>query len=262
LRRSIAAVFFAALTIAALATSRAAEVPIPPAPTQWVTDNAGALSAQTRDSLNTQLKEYQQSTGHQLIVWIDQTTGDAALEDWTIRAFTAWKVGRKGLDDGLVLFIFMQDRKVRIEVGYGLEGQVTDAAASNIARNVIVPKMRAGDVDGAVTDGVNALIAVIGGQAQPDQYAQPQPGEQAGPLALIFGLFGPLVFVFIVFLIIIRMARYASGRGYTIGSGGSGTGWWLGSGGDGYSGGDSGGGGGGFSGGGGMGGGGGASAGW
>jgi hypothetical protein len=67
------------------------------------------------------------------------TTADVPLEDYTINAFTAWKVGRKGLDDGLVLFVFPQDRKLRIEVGYGLESSVTDAAASEIIRDVITP---------------------------------------------------------------------------------------------------------------------------
>ena len=95
-----------------------------------------------------------------MLVYIAPTTGDTPTEDWTVRAFAAWKVGRKGLDDGLVLFIFAQDRKVRIEVGYGLEGVVPDAIASRIINEVIVPRIQAGDLDGAVRAGVQALLAV------------------------------------------------------------------------------------------------------
>jgi len=258
----LGALLAAPLTFSAsVSTARAAEPPIPPMPEQFVTDTAGVLSSATQTSLNTQLAEYDQKTGHQIIVWIGQTTGGAPLEDWTIRAFTKWKVGRKGLDDGLALFLFMQDHKIRIEVGYGLEGVVTDARASQIARNIIAPKLKAGDVDGAVTDGVNALIATIGG-ASPEQTGEnnESTASNASPADILV----PLIFVIIFFVVvtlIARSSRYAAGRGYTIGSGGSGAGWW-----GGFSGGDSGGSSGdsfgGFSGGGGMGGGGGASASW
>src|SRR6185295_20325188 len=97
----------------------AAETPIPPAPTQWVTDTANFMSPGAADSLNSRLQEYERSSGHQLIVYIGQTTGGPVIEDWAVRAFKAWKVGRKGIDDGLVLFIMSADRKLRFEVGYG-----------------------------------------------------------------------------------------------------------------------------------------------
>jgi uncharacterized protein len=241
--------------IALAAPSWAAETPIPPAPTTWVTDTAALLSPATRDALEQRLSAYNAATGHQVIVWIGTTTGDAPLEDWTIRAFTKWKVGRKKLDDGLALFMFTQDRKVRIEVGYGLEGVVTDAIASQIIRNEIVPRMRAGDADGAVTAGVNALLGTIGGE----QGALPKPYGGAGS-ADIFGWFA-LAFFFLVVAVIFS-AAYRSTRHHTIGSGPIIFGGWGSSGG--WSGGSSGGGGfgGGFSGGGGGGGGGGASGGW
>jgi uncharacterized protein len=245
--------------------ARAAEEPIPPMPTQWVTDAAGALMPTTRDAVNGQLAEYYRTTGHQFIVYIGQTTGDTPLEDWTIHAFTNWKVGRKGLDDGLALFIFMRDHKIRIEVGYGLEGQLTDARASQIARTVIATHLKEGDVDGAVTAGVNALIAAVGG-APPEQTGE----TQTTGVSPVFWVIAPFVVFFIVTIFMIaafiRSTAYAARRGYTIGSGGYGPGWWGGvggfsggsSGGSDFGGGDSGG----FSGGGGMGGGGGASASW
>lgn len=213
-----------------------------------MTDNAGVLSAATQSNLNERLRAYEHATGHQVIVWIGTTTGDAALEDWTIRAFTAWKVGRKGLDDGAVLFLFTQDRKVRIEVGYGLESQLTDAIASLIIRKDVEPQMRAGDPDAAVTSAVSDILATIGGENGAAPRAPQEPSSNVSLLTIII--------LFIVLLIpILIIARLARGGPYVIGSGWSGWGGWGG-------GGWSGGGGGGFSGGGGGGGGGGASGGW
>jgi uncharacterized protein len=106
-------------------------------PTRWVTDSAGFLSEGARQELDSRLETYQRQTGHHVLVWIGRTTDGIPLEDFTVRAFAAWQVGRKGLDDGLVLFVFSDDRKVRVEVGYGLEGQVPDAIASRIIRETI-----------------------------------------------------------------------------------------------------------------------------
>jgi uncharacterized protein len=234
------------------APALAAEVPIPPAPTQWVTDTAGALSTSTRAALNQRLATYAKTTGHQVIVWIGSTTGDTPLEDWTIRAFTAWKPGRKGLDDGAALFLFMRDRKLRIEVGYGLEDKLTDAVAAEIIRNDIVPRLKAGDADGAVTAGVNGMLAAIEGE----QGAQPQTRSPSGNGNPYSGLF-VLVFILVWFGLIMVLGRLHRNRrgAWVIGPGGGFGGWS----GGGWSG---GGGGGGFSGGGGGGGGGGASGGW
>ncbi|MBC5824716.1 MAG: TPM domain-containing protein [Candidatus Eremiobacteraeota bacterium] len=247
----------AALAFETMSLSRAsaAETPIPPAPTAWVTDDAGLLSASTRESLNQRLASYERSSGHQVIVWIGRTTGDAPLEDWTIRSFSAWKVGRKKLDDGLALFIFNQDRKVRVEVGYGLEGQVTDAISSRIIRNDIVPRLKAGDGDAAVTAGVGALLATIGagaGTAQPD--AGQSGAGNGSPIDWVL----PAVMLLFFLIFFMTSSRSALGNMLIIGSSLSG-----GFGGrGGFSGGGFGGGFGGFSGGGGMGGGGGASGSW
>jgi uncharacterized protein len=237
-----------ALSLHALAQS----VPIPPSPTQWVTDTVGILSPETRDNLNQRLRKYERATGHQILVWIGSSTGDTPLEQWTIAAFTKWKVGRKGIDDGAILFLFTQDRRVRIEVGYGLEGTLTDAVSSEIIRHDIEPKMRANDPDGAVSAAVSDILSVIGGE----NGASPQPITQA-PGAQGTERFVPWFFLLwfgIIFIIVILSARR---RGpYIIGSPWVGSGWGGGFGGGG------GGFGGGFSGGGGMGGGGGASGGW
>ena len=134
---------------------------VPQRPTEYVTDNAGALSTPVVQQLRQELRLYEQTTKHHVIVWIGRTTGAVPLEDWTIRAAEQWKIGRKGMDDGAILFLFMRDRTVRIEVGYGLESALTDATAGQIIRGTIVPKMRAGDTDGAVQAGVNRILLTI-----------------------------------------------------------------------------------------------------
>jgi uncharacterized protein len=260
LGRSFCVVLGAALFLAC-AHPAAASTAAPPAPTRWVTDSAGFLSPSTRDTLDGELQAYEERTGHQVLVYIDTTTGVVPLEDYTVNAFAAWKVGRKGLDDGLVLFIFAKDHKVRIEVGYGLEPVVTDAASAEIIRNVIVPAIRAGDNDAAVTDGVAKILATIDGTAAPemnggggsDQNAGndtggevPWQGQPFSPIMIISGLIVLIGFI----VLFIRSPGFALWLLFTLMSGGRGGG------------GFSGGGGGGFSGGGGRSGGGGASGSW
>jgi uncharacterized protein len=152
-----------ALVLAAV-VALAAAAPIPPAPTRWVEDTAGFMTPGARQALDARLAAYQRATGHQVVVWIGRTIGDAALDDWAVRTFAAWEVGRAKLDDGIVMFVLADDREIDIEVGYGLEGPVPDAVASRIIREVMTPKLRAGDPDAAITDGANALLAAIEGE--------------------------------------------------------------------------------------------------
>jgi uncharacterized protein len=233
------------IVLASTALLYAAETPIPPSPTEWVTDTVNLLSPETVRSLNARLAAYEQATGHQLIVYIAPTTGDAPIEDWAVRAFAKWKVGRKGLDDGLALFIMSQDRKMRIEVGYGLEAVVPDAIASRVINEVMAPRIQAGHPDDAVTAAIDSLTGVIGGQANAPPPA-PAP-EQSKPIGLfrwiVYGI-GAILFLALLIthpgLAFYLLASIMSG-----GSGGGG-----------------GGGGGGFGGGGGRSGGGGASGSW
>jgi len=173
----------------------AAETPIPPPPTRWVTDTANFMSHGAASSLDSQLEGYERSTGHQLIVYIGQTTGDDPIDNWAVRVFEKWKVGRKGIDDGLVLFIMAADRKLRFEVGYGLEGQVPDALASRVINEVIVPRIQAGDRDGAVTAGMDAVMMVIGGGSLPAQRARRERPAPSLAQLIFYAILGLIALV-------------------------------------------------------------------
>jgi uncharacterized protein len=169
LRASIALLaLLALLAFACLALATAAPIlaqqATPPAPDRWVTDAAGFLKPETRRALDEKLEAYERATGHQVVVWIGDTTGGAPLEEWSARTFEAWRLGRKGIDDGLALFIFASDRTIAIEVGYGLEDRVPDAIASRIIRDDLTPRLRAGERDTAVTGAVDALLSHIEGR--------------------------------------------------------------------------------------------------
>jgi len=194
--RPLLAAGIVALLFAAVRTAPAAPFPVPPAPTAWVTDTAGFLSEAARVTQDKRLEAFEHASGHQVLVWVGQTTGDTPTEEWTVRAFQAWRIGRKGIDDGLVLFILAGDRKARIEVGYGLEERVPDAAASRILNEVVIPRIKAGDRDGAVTSGVDQLIAAIGGQSAPT--VEPSFPALGLPQWIFIGAVGLVVIVLMV----------------------------------------------------------------
>jgi uncharacterized protein len=219
------------IVLASTALVYAAEIPIPPSPTEWVTDTANFLSPEAVRSLNARLAAYEQATGHQLIVYIAPTTGDAPIEDWAVRAFAKWKVGRKGLDDGLALFIMSQDHKMRIEVGYGLEAVVPDAIASRVINEVMAPRIQAGHPDDAVTAAIDSLTGIIGGQAAAPAGAPPPTPTpaQSKPLTLfqwiLCSIVGILILAFVVthpVLAFYFLTSIMSGGGSSGGGGGGG----------------------------------------
>ena len=126
----------------------AADAPPPPRPTKYFTDDAGMVSAQTAAQLERALEDYEKQTSSQILVAIfPKLPENSALEDFTFRAADAWKPGQKGKDNGAILFIFRDDRKMRIEVGYGLEGAIPDSVASSIINNEITPRFRSNSGD-------------------------------------------------------------------------------------------------------------------
>jgi uncharacterized protein len=168
----------------------AAEIVIPPSPAQWATDTAGFLSPAVVETVNARLRAYAEREGHQVLVYIGRTTGGYPIEEFAVKSFAAWKVGRKGLDNGLVLFIMAEDRKIKIEVGYGLEDKVTDAQAFQVIDGILAPRIRAGDPDGAVPAAVEALLGFISGPGPLDEAPAERPSKskaEVPPIVLIIG---------------------------------------------------------------------------
>lgn len=170
---------------------KAQQLDIPSPPQHWVTDVPNILTKATRDGLNKCLKDYQTATGHQVLVWIGTSTGELPLENWTTRAFESWKIGRAGIDDGIILFVFNDDKKLRIEVGYGLEGKVPDIIASRIIKDVIVPNLQRGDADTAIVNGVSHILKAIEGDGYTvsnNMVDKKVMGKGAWVIILILGL--------------------------------------------------------------------------
>ena len=225
----------------------AAEI-IPPVPAQWFNDYARVVSPATATRLNQTLQDFERASSSQVLVAVfSKMESASSIEDYTVRVAQAWKVGRKEKNNGAVLFVFVQDRKIFIQVGYGLEGALPDGLCKRIIEDELKPRFRNNDFDGGLSAGVTAIIKATRGEYQA---ARPPLGPRLG-LGLVVLLFLAF-FLFITFLS--WKVRAAGGRwnGVTLGSGG-----WSSGGGGGWS-----SGGGGFSSGGGSFGGGGAGGGW
>jgi uncharacterized protein len=170
-----------------------ADVAVPPLSGR-VVDQTGTLSSDTIASLTQTLKDLQARKGSQIAVLIVPTTAPETIEQYSIRVAEAWKIGRKKIDDGALLVVAKNDRKLRIEVGYGLEGSLTDATASRIISEIITPKFRSGDFDGGISDGVGRMIAVIDGEPLP----APEPTQSFGEPAHLEDLLPILLFVAVI----------------------------------------------------------------
>ena len=204
---------------------------LPPPPQRRVTDAQSHLSPNTLAQLDNRLATYEHTTGHQVLVWIGSSTGEIPLEDWAARTFASWKVGRKGLDDGLVLFLMAEDRRLRMEVGYGLEAQMPDAVAARIIRENIAPKLKEGDWDGAVSLGVDRILQTLGGESPEASAPRAAPVHEAdqpmGPCAILFLIvLGLAILVFLVTHPGMALGLFFSilFDGFTGGSGGGGSG--------------------------------------
>ena len=248
-----------ALTILLVALPAFAAAPTFPKLTGQVVDDANILSPATEAALTTKLEGLETSSGHQLVVVTLPTLQGLEIEDYGYQLGRAWGIGDEKTNDGALLIVAPTERKVRIEVGYGLEGVLTDALSSVIIQSAVLPKFKAGDMEGGVVAGTDALVQQL---SLPDDQARANAtaatakarDHKSGPPL-------PFIIFLIVFWVIIASLRgrrrggLASALPWIIlggmggGRGGGGGGW-------------SGGGGGGFSGGGGSFGGGGSSGGW
>src|SRR5215472_648319 len=142
----------------------AAEV-IPPAPAQYFNDYAHVVSSQMAAQLNQSLEAFERSTSDQIVVAVfPKMQSDSSIEDYTVRVARAWGVGQKGRNNGAVLFVFIQDHKMYLQVGYGLEGVLPDALGKRIIAEQITPRFRAGDYDGGLSAGVQAILGAVKGE--------------------------------------------------------------------------------------------------
>ena len=142
-----------------------------------VTDLTGTLSADQRVQLTGKLAAFETQKGAQIAVLLVPTVKPEAIEQYSIRVAEAWKLGRKGVDDGVLLLIAKQDKKLRIEVGYGLEGALNDATAKRIISETITPRFKQGDFYGGIDAGLDVIIKVVGGEALPPPKAKSGGGS-------------------------------------------------------------------------------------
>ena len=215
-------------------------------PNLWghrVHDEAHVLSQSTIDNLEQTLKIFEDSTTNQIGILTIPSLDGAILEEYALRvAHTEWKLGQEDKDNGVLLLIVVNDRKVRIEAGQGLEGVLTDALSSRIIRNEIAPNFRRGDYDAGVIAATDAIMRAIKGEYKADRRSSSPVGN------------GRFIFLLLIF-ILFSLFRFLSRRGGGSSGWSSGGGWFIGGGGGGSR-------GGGFSGGGGSFGGGGSSGSW
>jgi uncharacterized protein len=153
-----------------------ADVAVPPL-TGRVVDRTATLSSSDVASLDQTLKDFEARKGSQVAVLIVPTTQPETIEQYSLRVAEAWKIGRKKIDDGAILVVAKDDRKLRIEVGYGLEGALTDVTTRRIIDEVITPKFRNGDFGGGISDGVSRILRVIDGEPLPAPAQRQQPQD-------------------------------------------------------------------------------------
>jgi uncharacterized protein len=223
------AVFFAAVAAHAALSF--------PALTGRVVDDAGILSGETKQKLEAFLAEHEQQTGHQVVVATLKDLGGTDIADYGYQLGRAWGIGQKGKNTGALIIVSPATHDVRIEVGYGLEGDLTDAQSKLIIENVMLPAFRKGDYDKGVLDGTVNVLRTLGGKPTgAESIAQPHERRGGSPL-------GGIPFFVIAIIIWVVFGRFlwpllligGIGRGGGFGGGFGGGGW--GSGGGGFSGG-------------------------
>ena len=230
---------------------------IPPAPTAYFNDYAQTVSAGTAAQLNQTLENFERQSSEQILVAVfPKMQSDSSIEDYTVRVARSWQVGQKDKNNGAVLFVFVQDHKMFLQTGYGLEGVLPDALCKRIIDEQITPRFKAGDFDGGLTAGVEAILAATKGEYKGTGATVTDGRQTANVHHGADGMIKIIIIIVVLIIIVsLRSRGYRSGGISYWGGGWSGGGF---SGGSGFG----GGGGGGFSGGGGSFGGGGAGGSW
>lgn len=145
-----------------------------------VVDTTGTLDATTRQQLEQQALALQQRKGSQLQVLLVPTTGSETIEAYAVRAFEQWTLGRKGVDDGVLLVVAKDDRRVRIEVGYGLEGAIPDITAGRVIQEYLVPRFREGDYAGGIVEATGVLVKLVDGEPLPEPVSTHRAAPEGG----------------------------------------------------------------------------------
>lgn len=174
-----------------------------PTLTGRVVDLVHSLSSEQKQSLEARLQAFEQRKGSQIAVLIIAKTQPETIEQYAIRVAEQWQLGRKRVDDGAILLIAKEERALRIEVGYGLEGALSDAICKRVIDEQILPRFRQGDVYGGISAGIDAMMRVVDGEALPP----PQSDTQS------LGAIGALPLVFIAAIIMGALMRKLFGRG-------------------------------------------------
>lgn len=234
--------FLFAAVVTLLGASAFAET-IPPKPDRYFNDYAHVVSPEAAARFNEQLAQFERETSDQIVVAVfAKMDSDSSIDDFTQRTFHAWGVGQKDKRNGAVLFVFKDDRKMFIQVGYGLEGALPDLTAYDITERHIKPKFRANDYEGGLATGIDLICKAVRGEYT-GTGATVKEGEKKASGGGSSALF---LIIFLIILMLALRRRRSSGYGYSS-FGGPFLGGWS-SGGGGWSGGSSNGGGGGFSG--------------
>ncbi len=185
----------------------------PGKPTGFVNDFAKVLATDVVQSLEGKLQSLEKSSGAQVSVVIISSLGDETIETYATRLFEDWGIGQKGKDNGLLILVSTGDREARIEVGYGLEGDVTDLQAGGIVRNIMIPAFKTGDYGAGISGAVDVVSGIIAGTIDGSQYAQGSSGSSKSSFN-----FDPFTFLFI-FVLFVNILAAILGRTKS---------WWLG----------------------------------
>ena len=220
------AVFVLAALAFLLPAGTLAQPQAPPPPRNFFTDTAGVVSPEVGARLEARLREFQTASSNQVLVVVADRVPDGytSMEEYTNRTAEAWRVGDKTRDNGAVLFVFVADRKIRIEVGYGLEGALPDALASRIVNDEITPRFRSGNYGEGLIAGAEAIIAATKGEYQPARASGRRSSRTVLILLVLFFLFAGVLFPLMREIHAISNSRTYSGRGGSRGrsSGGGG----------------------------------------
>ena len=157
--------------LVALTTARAEE--LPPAPKGYFNDYAGIISESKRHDLNERLAKFDKDTTNQVVVAIfPKMDSPLSLDEYTLRVASSWGVGQRGKNNGVTLFVFIHDRTMRIQVGYGLTSVLTDALSKQILDQDLKPHFQKGDFEGGLSAGVDSILRIVGGQQSSEHAGQ------------------------------------------------------------------------------------------